>query len=355
MASARPAESLYFSTTIPPALAVLNLADTERYLERIGLPASLADAKPSLELLEKLLMANHLTIPFSSASIHVPAEDWLGPNKPIELRRGPGMELGKKNFERLITKKQGGYCYSTNPTCAAFLRGFGFRVSEIGARVYLHRGKDPREVGIWWSQMTHVALLVDWEGSEDRWLFDIGFGGGACPIPIPLRDGATTHSLSKNESFLLREETMPVGDLQTIPDPPRGFTLYRRVVPAGYAIEDPATADADSVGFWTPAQHLTIATIAPEDMVVADFYSSFHPEAAWTNAFVVSLLLPNGARRTLAHGIAALARGAPQDGRKYAKLYTKEAIKGEEYDVEWVPFETEPIRKVLEKEYGFLF
>ncbi|GAA6000941.1 hypothetical protein JCM10207_007335 [Rhodosporidiobolus poonsookiae] len=350
----RPDQSLYFSTTIPPALAVLSLPDTELYLERIGLPASLANAKPSLELLSQLLLANHISIPFSSSPIHVAPEDWLGPNKPIELRRGPGMELGERNFDRVVRRRQGGYCYSTNPLCAAFLRGFGFRVSEIGARVYLHRGKDPREAGIWWSQMTHVALLVDWEGSQGRFIVDIGFGGGACPIPIPFHDGATSPSLSRSESFLLRQEPLPTGHLQTIPDPPQGWTLYRRVVPAGYIIEDHTKAD-ETPGFWTPAQHLTIATIAPEDMVVADFYSSKHPEAAWTSIFIASVLLPSGARRTLVHGIPALERGAPQDGRKYAKLYTKEAIKGEEHDIEWVPFETHPVREVLARDFGYRF
>ncbi|GAA5868432.1 hypothetical protein JCM8547_006274 [Rhodosporidiobolus lusitaniae] len=353
-ASARPADSQYFSTTLPPALAVLNLPDTEAYLERIGLPTSLASAPPSLELLEKLLIHQHLSIPFSSASIHVPAKDWIGENKAIELRRGPGMELGRKNFERVILKRQGGYCYSTNPLCAAFLRGFGFRVSEIGARVYLHRGKDPRQAGIWWSQMTHVALLVDWEGSEERWLFDIGFGGGASPIPIALRDGATCGSLSPSESFMLKKESLPIGDLTTIIDPPQGWTLYRRVVPDGVTIEDHAKA-GEGPGYWTPAQHLTIATIAPEDMVVADFYSSKHPEAAWTNAFISSLLLPNGARRTLVHGISALQRGAPDDEKTYAKLYTKGTVAGKETDVEWVPFETGPIREVLGREFGYRF
>lgn len=182
----------------------------------------------------------------------------------------------------------------------------------------------------------------------------LGFGGGASPVPIPLVDGATCGSLSKSESFLLRREKMPIGDLTTIPDPHDGFTLYRRVVPAGVEIENPKTA-GEGPGFWTPAQHLTIATVAPEDMIVADFYSSFHPEAAWTNAFIASVLLPNGARRTLVHGIAAIERDAPKDGRKYAKLYEKEGIKGEEKNISWIPFETEPIRAVLERDFGFEF
>ncbi|GAA5978889.1 hypothetical protein JCM11641_003604 [Rhodosporidiobolus odoratus] len=353
MASQRPSESLYFSTTLPPKAAMLDRADSEAFLERIGLPASVVDDKPSFELLASILMRCHLSIPFSSTSIHVPHQDWKGPNKPIELKRGPGMELGKGNFDRIVKRKQGGYCYANNPLAAAFLRGFGFRVSEVGGRVYLHRGKDPKEAGIWWSPATHVALIVDWEGSEERYLFDIGFGGGGSPVPMPLRDGATTGSLSPSESFLLRKEKLLVGDLPTFLDPPEGWMLYRRIVPARYVIKDHTKAD-DEPGHWTPAFHLT-GTTSPSDQLVADYWSSNASDAPWTNAFISSLLLPDGARRTLVHGIPAIERDAPADGKKYAKLYTKEAIKGEEYDVAWIPFETGPIRQVLEREFSYLF
>jgi hypothetical protein len=36
-------------------------------------------------------------------------------------------------------------------------------------------------------------------------------------------------------------------------------------------------------------------------------------------------------------------------------VYSKECIKGIEYDIEWVPFETQPVRKVLERDFGFHF
>ena len=254
-------------------------------------------------------------------------------------------------------------------------------MSEVGARVYLHRGKDPAEVGYFWSQTTHICLIVDWEGADGRWFLDFGallsrllpcfriypagradpltctgFGGGGCPIPIPLKHGATSPSLSRTESFLLCEEAMPVGDgdlASTMHDPPPGWTLYRRVVPAGTVI--PSAADAHcGPGFWTPCIHFTPATLAPLDILMADFYNSRHAEAPWANIFITSRLLPNGARKTLCHGIPAIEGDAPQDGRKYAKLYSKEGIKGEEYDVEWVPYNTQAMGRVLEREFGFL-
>ncbi|BGP46102.1 hypothetical protein JCM10450v2_001942 [Rhodotorula kratochvilovae] len=359
MRNFRPIDSLYFSTSVPPALACLNLADSEAYLERLALPRGFAVEPPSVDLLSRILLAHHLSVPYDSSAIHVGPEQWkAGKNEPREIawRAGPGMDLGRRNFERVVLERQGGYCYSLNQLAAAFLRGFGFRVSEVGARVYLHRGKDPAEVGYFWSQTTHICLIVDWEGADGRWFLDFGFGGGGCPIPIPLKHGATSPSLSRTESFLLCEEAMPVGDgdlASTMHDPPPGWTLYRRVVPAGTVI--PSAADAHcGPGFWTPCIHFTPATLAPLDILMADFYNSRHAEAPWANIFITSRLLPNGARKTLCHGIPAIEGDAPQDGRKYAKLYSKEGIKGEEYDVEWVPYNTQAVGRVLEREFGFL-
>lgn len=132
----RPEKSIYFSTTVPPTLATLNLPDTRLYLQRLGLDPELAHSPPSFELLSSILLAHHLRIPYDSSNIHV--ADWAGPSRPIEWMQGPGMELGRKNFERIVGKgkdgKQrmgsnglpaggGGYCYALNQSVTALLRG----------------------------------------------------------------------------------------------------------------------------------------------------------------------------------------------------------------------------------------
>lgn len=73
-----------------------------------------------------------------------------------------------------------------------------------------------------------------------------------------------------------------------------------------------------------------------------------HPQAPFVNFFVVSILLPDGARRTLGYSEAL---GKEEEGRKFAKVWTKEGVKGEEYDVEWVAFETGPLGELLRKEF----
>ena len=148
---------------------------------------------------------------------------------------------------------------------------------------------------------------------------------------------------------------MPIGDdTSHIHDPPAGFTLYRRVVPAGFVIPSHADSTLEPGHFFTPCIHFSLSSLAPLDIVANDFYNSQHPSAPWASIFLTSRLLPNGARRSLCYGIPALQGGAPQDGLKYAKLYSKECIKGDEYDVEWVPFDTQSVGAVLEREFGFL-
>jgi len=296
----RPTESIYFSSSNPPVLAALNLEDTQLYLKRLGIDPALAHSPPSLELLSLILVQHHLTIPYDSSAIHV--SDWDAEG-PITWRNGRGMELGRGNFERIVGKDKdgkqktgknglpmggGGYCFALNQSCTALLRGtfklaqislkycsnrslafsriahrlpsnrsfplpalgFGFRVSEIPARVFLHRGRDPVD-GTLWSCTTHSALLVDYPGSEQRYFLDVGFGGGGSAVLLPFQDGATAPSLSKSESFLIKFEKMPMGEVTLYADPPDGFTLYRRVVEAGVEIKDHRVA-SDGPGYWTP-------------------------------------------------------------------------------------------------------
>lgn len=69
--------------------------------------------------------------------------------------------------------------------------------------------------------------------------------------------------------------------------------------------------------------------------------------------------MPSGARRTLSYGPPPVdmenGNEAEAVATQKAKLYTKEGIRGEETDVEWVPFDTESIRNVLTREFQFNF
>ena len=59
-------------------------------------------------------------------------------------------------------------------------------------------------------------------------------------------------------------------------------------------------------------------------------------------------MLPNGARRTLGY---SKVLGKEEGGKRFAKVWTKEGINGEEFDVDWIPFETGPISDVLRNDF----
>lgn len=196
-----PERSIYLRTDTE--LSAYNIADTRcvlvtseiqeltkivcrAYLDRLSIP-ELTDLTPSYALLAQLLLAHQLAIPYDSTSLHLKRADWLSdPTKRIVIGTGvgDGMQLGEGNFKRIIERRTGGFCYALNTLFAGLLRTLGFSVGESGARVYMHRGKDPEVVGYAWSSVTHEVLLVGWPGLEERYLVDAGFGGGGNPMYV---------------------------------------------------------------------------------------------------------------------------------------------------------------------------
>lgn len=72
-----------------------------------------------------------------------------------------------------------------NASFAAFLRNLDFRVSELVGRTFGSLGSDPltHPDGWKWKTYTHELLVVDWEGSEDRWLVDGAWGPRSLSVP----------------------------------------------------------------------------------------------------------------------------------------------------------------------------
>jgi hypothetical protein len=117
--------------------------------------------------------------------------------------------------------------------------------------------------------------------------------------------------------------------------------------------------------------HFVPQSLSPVDFVVINHYNETNrrvhvqrsslltfckANAIWAETFLCTQLLPDGSRRTLVASGARpswMFQGLPQDGRRRAKLYTKNGILGEETDVEWLEFDTQAIRKVLERDFGF--
>ncbi|KJK45559.1 hypothetical protein UK23_25780 [Lentzea aerocolonigenes] len=113
----------------------------DAYLQRIG-----ASRDSSLaELHERHL----LSVPFENLDTHM--------DMRIELEI-PWL------YDKIVTRRRGGFCYELNGLFAELLRDLGHHVDLLAARVF----RDSQTLG---PPFDHLTLLVDGE-----WLCDVGFG-----------------------------------------------------------------------------------------------------------------------------------------------------------------------------------
>ena len=133
---------------IVAAAALDSGMDIRAYLDRIGYRGPLTPTAGTL----RALQAAHLqAVPFENLSIHA--------DQPIVLD-------DESLFDKVVSRRRGGFCYELNGLFAALLRTLGFRVAKLSAGV-------ARADGTFGPDFDHMALLVT---LGERWLTDVGFG-----------------------------------------------------------------------------------------------------------------------------------------------------------------------------------
>src|SRR5262249_8131930 len=145
------------------AIAEVFTVDVQKYLDRINYSGSLV---PSIGTLRGLHRAHMLTVPFENLDIHL--------GRPILLDE-------EVFFDKIVSRRRGGFCYELNGLFAGLLRQIGFDVAMLSAGV---AGADGRLS----PDFDHMALLV---ALEDNWLADVGFGDSFIE-PIRLGDSLVT-------------------------------------------------------------------------------------------------------------------------------------------------------------------
>ncbi len=230
--------------------------DLGAYLQRIGLAAA-----PSADLagLRTLHLAHVTTIPFENLDIQM--------GLPIRL------DLASLQ-DKLVRRRRGGYCFEQNTLFLAVLQSLGFAVIPCEARVRLGAPEVlPR---------THMLLLVRLDGAF--WLCDVGFGGEGLLEPVPL-DGEA-HS-----QFLNTYRIVPEGPLRVLQSRHHGGWQDL------YAFE--------------PEPRFAV------DFVMANHYTSTHPDSRFTKTLTAQLPGPE-VRRILRNLAYAELRGDQATGRELA-------------------------------------
>lgn len=135
--------------------------DLGAYLARIGHDGPV---RPDLATLKALHRAHLFAIPYE--------------NFDVRLERPVSLDV-EKAFDKLVTRRRGGWCYEMNGLLGWALGEIGFSVTRLsGAVMRAERGDA--------TLANHLVLKVDLP--EGPWIADTGLGDGLTE-PIPLAEG----------------------------------------------------------------------------------------------------------------------------------------------------------------------
>lgn len=119
----------------------------DAYLQRLAYDGP---RDPSAETLRRIHRAHLLAVPFENLDIHL--------GVPIVLSV-PAF------YDKIVTRRRGGFCYELNGLFAWLLAEIGFRVSLHSGRVFSGERLGP--------EFDHLVLRVELDGA---WVADVGFG-----------------------------------------------------------------------------------------------------------------------------------------------------------------------------------
>ena len=210
-----------------------------QYLARIGYQG---DTPLCRETLDRLQTLHYETVPYENLDILR--------GKPISF------EIGDL-FDKIVTRRRGGYCFELNGLYGWLLSSLGFAVGDYMARFLLREPEIPMR--------RHRVLVVSLDGR--RYLCDVGVG-----LEVP------------RKTILLEEGTLQNDGFTTYKikkDPFLGWVLWE-----------------EYRGEWIQYYSFTEEPQLPIDYVMPSFYCERHPDSIFNKEPMVAIMTPTG-RRTL--------------------------------------------------------
>lgn len=244
--------------------------DVQAYLQRIGYEGPV---EATLAALQGMHRAHFYSVPFENLDIH---------------RRVRIAVDGPVNFEKIVTKRRGGFCLELSGLFARVLRQIGLKVDVLGARVMTE--------GRMSMPLSHMTLLVH---LDEPWLVDVGFGGR---VAGPLR--------------LLEREPQIIEGRKHVLDHDGDHWILNHW-------------DLDG------ALSSYVFTLLPRDFREFDavcHWLQTSPESRFTHAPMVSIARPDG-RMTLTGGTLVEAHGTDREERPVAAGAEEAALLEDQFGI----------------------
>lgn len=164
----------------------LDGATVDAYLARLGMARPLPT---TYETLATLVQRHTAAVPFENVDV---------------FRRQPIALGARRAADKIIRRRQGGFCFELNEALRALLVALGYRVRRLEARVW---SEPDRRFG---APFDHLVLAVGLPDGE--YLVDVGFGdNNRRPIRLPAdetRDISGAYRLRTEDDEFLRLERL---------------------------------------------------------------------------------------------------------------------------------------------------
>lgn len=151
-------------------------------------------------------------------------------------------------YQKLFIQRRGGYCFEQNGFFYEILEELGFSPKLYLARVIYNQDTHPG--------LTHRISIIEYE--DKQYVMDVGFGPHGPAIPVPMLE---IESNDRDKVFRIAEKRLGEYHMQVMKDGDF-YSLYR----------------------------FELSRYGQADCELGHFYSHRHPDAAFVNHLVASLI-----------------------------------------------------------------